>query len=295
MKNGFFESSDCKYASFFNDDYKGKVLVLSPHFIGSGQRNDQSQLWLATGGDGCQPGEPKKKLTAVRLMDGKTTEFRRGQFYGAIQPKLLPDWAMLKLGGFPVSKRALEWYNYTGYSLLSVESWSEAVPLADWQDVLDYIRVQRDYQRRIEITESRNDKVIAYVEDNWCRIDPDVLLSESRNLTQDAPGQDGLKLKDVLLFETIGNAYIAHDSIDVGFVNVGRLFHMSEEDREVYKELLNARVKAIRPGAYGPEILVTGIPAQVIIKYESAMRHSIYFSENPAHEPEQENGPEMSI
>lgn len=293
MEKELYELSDCKYASFFDDDYKGRVLVLSPEFLRSEHQNEQGQLWLATGGDGCEPGEPKKKLTAVRLSDGETAEFRRGQFYGAIHPKLLPDWAKLKLGGLPAGKHAAEQNNFTGRCYLQNGGCVKDIPLADWQDVLDYIRIQKDYQHRIEIAEINHDTVIAYVADNWCHIDPDVLLTESRNLTQDAPRQDGLKLRDVLLFETTGTAYIAHNSIDVGFVNVGRLFNMSQEEREDYNVLLNAKVKAIRPGAYGPQIVLTDIPAQAIIDYDRAMSghdHLITQSES-----EQETGPEMSI
>lgn len=99
MNKGLFELSDCNAASFFEEDYKGKILVLSPEFLRPEHRNERGQLWIATGGTGCESGEPKKKLTAARLLDGETAEFRRGCFFGALQPELLPDWARLKLGG----------------------------------------------------------------------------------------------------------------------------------------------------------------------------------------------------
>jgi len=80
----------------------------------------------------------------------------------------------------------------------------------------------------------------------------------------------GLKLRDVLLLGDMENVYMVHDTVDVGFVSASHFEMLTAEGREDYAGLLNASVSEIRPGAYGTEIVLTGVDAQALSDFDQA-------------------------
>ena len=199
MINGKFEASDCIPSSFFTEDYRGRVLVLAPGSLRDNMRGEYGQLWLGLDGSGCDLSSAKGMLTAVRLADGKTSQWRRGKFYGVIAPKLLPEWARQKLEMLPpVSERAKEWNNLVGYCPGADGSAGEGMPLADWREALNYIRVQMPYQNRIEIADTSTDYIVATIEGGQCRMHVDNLFKLADELqtplTQEPDERAGLEL-----------------------------------------------------------------------------------------------------
>lgn len=102
-------------------------------------------------------------------------------------------------------------------------------------------------------------------------------LDYCTNLSKDAPslnGSDGVFLKDLLAMGSIENAYIVHSTIDAGFIYAGPLTTLTEKGRQDHVDLLNAKVTEIRPGAYGPEIVLTDVDAELLIAFDrSAAAH----------------------
>ena len=91
-------------------------------------------------------------------------------------------------------------------------------------------------------------------------------VTPSSGQTQGAAG--AVKLRDLLLLGNIENAYMVHDTVDVGFVFTGPLTILNDKGREAYADLLNAAVKEIHPGAYGPEIVLTGIDSELLVQFD---------------------------
>lgn len=85
-----------------------------------------------------------------------------------------------------------------------------------------------------------------------------------------------LRLRDLLRLGLPENTYLVHDTADVGFIPVGGLKEESIERtaKERFADLLNARIKGIQRGAYGPEIVLGGIPAQRLSEFDQALADS---------------------
>jgi hypothetical protein len=82
------------------------------------------------------------------------------------------------------------------------------------------------------------------------------------------------KLRDLLLLG-LPDAYLVHDTADVGFIFAGELAQLDEQGREDFADLLNAPVAGIQAGAYGPEIVLTGIDPQVMMDYDQAAADAV--------------------
>lgn len=78
-------------------DYKGKVLVLSPNTLREGCWDPRNQLWLGEGGFGCSPTSSGRAVYATCLGDGEKTRWNRADFTGVLDEQYLPDWAQEKL------------------------------------------------------------------------------------------------------------------------------------------------------------------------------------------------------
>ncbi len=78
-------------------DYTGKVMVLSPDALRESRRNPHDQLWLATGGAGCDPSKLNQPVFAVCLGNGERACWNRCDFIGELDERFLPDWAAEKL------------------------------------------------------------------------------------------------------------------------------------------------------------------------------------------------------
>lgn len=193
MKDGLYEFEDCRSGSFHEMDFAGKILVLSPDYLKAGQRNEHGQLWLATGGSGCQPGAVKGTIHTIRLSDSQGAEFRRGKFYGAIHPRLLPYWAREAVANICVGESTGDVEALYGFSVTADGQLLGEVPLSGWKTALEYIRMQMEYQDRIEITDARSEYIVATVDvkKNSCSIVPGALFEMAAELQglRHEPGQ----------------------------------------------------------------------------------------------------------
>ena len=57
----------------------------------------ENQLWLATGGFGCDPNASGRAVYATCLYDGEETRWNRHQIVGVLKDEFMPDWAREKL------------------------------------------------------------------------------------------------------------------------------------------------------------------------------------------------------
>ena len=93
---GLFDAEHCT-GSRQEQDYKGKVLVMSPDTLREGCWDPRNQLWYAEGGFGCSPTSSGRAVYATCLGDGEKTRWTRTDFLGVLDERYLPDWAMEKL------------------------------------------------------------------------------------------------------------------------------------------------------------------------------------------------------
>ena len=78
-------------------DFTGKVLVLSPDTLKESCWSQADQLWYAHDGFGCRPHAIGRSVRCTCLGDGETTRRNRHEFIGVLDEKYLPDWAREKL------------------------------------------------------------------------------------------------------------------------------------------------------------------------------------------------------
>ena len=78
-------------------DFTGKVLVLSPDTLKESCWSQADQLWYAHDGFGCRPHAIGRSVRCTCLSDGETTRWNRHEFIGVLDEKYLPDWAREKL------------------------------------------------------------------------------------------------------------------------------------------------------------------------------------------------------
>ena len=87
-------------------DYTGKVLVLSTDTLRESCWTPRDQLWLAEGGYGCSPTARGRAVYAACLGDGEETVWRRTDFTGVLDEQYLPDWAREKLEELQAQKQS---------------------------------------------------------------------------------------------------------------------------------------------------------------------------------------------
>ena len=78
-------------------DFTGKVLVLSPEALREQYWGQKNQLWYAHDGVGCSPHAIGRSVRCTCLGDGEMTRWNRHEFIGVLDEKYLPDWAREKL------------------------------------------------------------------------------------------------------------------------------------------------------------------------------------------------------
>jgi len=78
-------------------DFTGKVLVLSPDTLRESCWQPENQLWYAHDGFGCSPHAIGRSVRCTCLGDGEKTCWNRHEFIGVLDEKHLPDWAREKL------------------------------------------------------------------------------------------------------------------------------------------------------------------------------------------------------
>lgn len=90
---GLFDSIHCE-PNTHEQDFEGKVLVMSPDSLREDCWRPQDQLWLCTGGFGSRPNSRGRAVFATCLGDGEESRFDRHDFIGVLKEEFLPEWAM---------------------------------------------------------------------------------------------------------------------------------------------------------------------------------------------------------
>ena len=87
-------------------DFTGKVLVLSPDTLKESCWSQENQLWYAHDGFGCSPHAIGRSVRCTCLSDGEMTRWNRDEFVGVLDEKFLPDWAKESLSQFQQEEAA---------------------------------------------------------------------------------------------------------------------------------------------------------------------------------------------
>ena len=77
----------------YQDDLKGKVVVIKPEVLRREYRRATCQLQLCTGGFGANPNSRGSACYCTELYSGKESRFERRDILGTIKPENLPKWA----------------------------------------------------------------------------------------------------------------------------------------------------------------------------------------------------------
>ena len=93
----YTEGEGCPSLICVEQDFTGKVLVLSPDTLKESCWSQADQLWYAHDGFGCRPHSSGRAVFATCLSDGETARWNREDFIGVLDEKHLPDWAREKL------------------------------------------------------------------------------------------------------------------------------------------------------------------------------------------------------
>ena len=86
-------------------DFTGKVLVLSPDTLKESCWSQADQLWYAHDGFGCRPLAIGRSVRCTCLSDGEMTRWNRSEFIGVLDDKFLPEWAKPKLAELQAQER----------------------------------------------------------------------------------------------------------------------------------------------------------------------------------------------
>jgi len=93
---GLFDHTHCSFG-MYDENVNGKVLVMKPSTLKEECWAQENQLWLATGGFGCDPKGRGRAIFATCLSDGEETRWNREDFVGVLDEQYLPEWAQEKL------------------------------------------------------------------------------------------------------------------------------------------------------------------------------------------------------
>ena len=104
-KAGLFGPEHC-VGDRAEQDYIGKVLVLSPDTLKESCWSQENQLWYAHDGFGCSPHAIGRSVRCTCLSDGEMTRWNRDEFVGVLDEKFLPDWAKESLSQFQQEEAA---------------------------------------------------------------------------------------------------------------------------------------------------------------------------------------------
>lgn len=70
------------------------------------------------------------------------------------------------------------------------------------------------------------------------------------------------------------DVYLVHQTADVGFIPAADLAALSDQGKERFAALLDARVSSIKQGAYGVEVELSGIEPELLTRYDQAVADS---------------------
>ena len=79
------------------NDYTDQIVILSHKHLKEEYWSPENQLWLATGGFGCEPDKIGRAVYSTCLIDGDTARWDRHQILGVIRDEYIPTWAREKL------------------------------------------------------------------------------------------------------------------------------------------------------------------------------------------------------
>ena len=96
QKLGLFSVEHC-VGDCDEQDFTGKVLVLSPDVLQEEYWGQKHQLWYAQSGFGCKPHSSGRAVFATSLADGETARWNREDFIGVLKDELLPERVREKL------------------------------------------------------------------------------------------------------------------------------------------------------------------------------------------------------
>lgn len=105
QKLGLFGSEHC-FGDRAEQDYTGKVLILSPDTLKESFWSQENQLWYAHDGFGCSPHAIGRSVRCTCLGDGEMTRWNRDEFIGVLDEKFLPEWAQEKLAELTAPRQA---------------------------------------------------------------------------------------------------------------------------------------------------------------------------------------------
>ena len=96
QKLGLFSVEHC-VGDCDEQDFTGKVLVLSPDTLKESCWSKENQLWYAHDGFGCSPHAIGRSVRCTCPGDGEMTRWNRNEFIGVLKDEFLPEWAREKL------------------------------------------------------------------------------------------------------------------------------------------------------------------------------------------------------
>lgn len=102
---GLFDDAHCAHG-MYDENVEGKVLVMKPDTLKESCWSQENQLWLATGGFGCDPNGRGRAIFATCLSDGEETRWNREDFAGVMDERYLPEWAKQKLEALTAPEQA---------------------------------------------------------------------------------------------------------------------------------------------------------------------------------------------
>ena len=92
IPNAPITAEGCEVISY-QDDLKGRVVVIKPEILRREYRRATCQLQLCTGGFGASPNSRGTACYCTELYSGKTSRFERSDILGTIASEKLPEWA----------------------------------------------------------------------------------------------------------------------------------------------------------------------------------------------------------
>lgn len=92
-----FDSSHCYNEKERELDYAQKVIALKAEFFKDEFKTPEDQLFMATGGFGCDANSRGRKVYGFFLKDGEKTCITRQNIIGILKEEHLPEWAIEKL------------------------------------------------------------------------------------------------------------------------------------------------------------------------------------------------------
>ena len=92
IPNSAITAEDCEQVSY-QEDIRGKVVVIRPEVLRREYRRATHQLKLCTGGFGASPHSRGTACFCIDLYTGKESRYERMDVMGTMEPENLPGWA----------------------------------------------------------------------------------------------------------------------------------------------------------------------------------------------------------